>query len=92
MFNLQNILTLIENGKTDEAAAALDAYLKTESGANDAEALFMRGKLDWQLGNRRSAMGYYKQAAAIDPTSRAATALNQAYDIMAFFNPDIYNP
>lgn len=92
MFNLQNIRTLIENGKITEAAEALDSYLETDAGATDAEALFMRGKLDWQLGNKRAAMGYYKRAAAIDPASPATTALNQAYEIMAFFNPDIYNP
>lgn len=91
MFNPANIEALLSSGNSEEAMNQLNAYLAGE-GSGDDVAWFMRGKLNWQLGNRRQAITDYRTAVSINPASPAASALDQADDIMAFFNPDIFNP
>ena len=43
-------------------------------------------------GERRQAMSDYAHAISINPESPARQALEQAHDIMAFFNTDLMNP
>ncbi len=57
-----------------------------------AEALFLRGKVWWRMGERSRATSDYAASAAIDPAGPAAKALEQARDIADFFNPDLLNP
>lgn len=93
MFNLTNIKALVAEGKLSEALDLLTAYLESgKSSADDDDAWFLHGRINWQLDNRREAMNDYRKAMAINPASPAATALEQAYRIMSFFNPDIFNP
>ncbi len=48
--------------------------------------------LYWKLGRRGAAMSDYAAAAAIDPASPAAAALEQARSIMDFYDRNLYNP
>lgn len=84
-----NIASAVENGDTDAALARLDEEL---SQGESAEAYYLRGRLMWKLGRKAEAMSDYSKAAAIDPSSPAAAALEMARDVMNFFNPDLYNP
>ena len=69
--------------------AEITALLKSN---NLTEALFLRGKIHWRLGNRSRATSDYAAAAAADPDSPAAEALEQARAVEDFFNPDLLNP
>lgn len=84
------INNLISQNRLGEA---LDLLNKSLADTPDcAEALFNRGRVYWRLGRRSDAITDYEAAVAIDPSSPAAIALDQARSIMDFFNPDLYNP
>lgn len=84
------ISRLISVNRLEDALHALNAAIGAD--ADDADALLMRGKVYWRLGERSKAMSDYGRAAAIDPYGPAAVALEQARNIEAFFNPDLLNP
>ena len=80
---------LISNGQYDDALRKLDAVIDITP---DAELLYTRGRLLWNLGRKTEAMSDYAAAVDIDPSSPAATALQMTRDIMDFYNHDLYNP
>ena len=86
----QKIEELINENRVDEARIALDLAIKSD--ANKDKLYFTRGKLDWRLGNRSQAITDYEHAVAINPNSPARIALDNAHDVISFFNPDIFNP
>lgn len=90
MESLENIHILIREDKLDDALHALNAFIDNE--ADNAEALFLRGKVLWRKGLRPLATTDYARSAAIDPDGPAAMALEHARDIESFFNPDLLNP
>lgn len=81
---------LIGANKLHEAMQLLDKMIIEEPDADDL--YFKRGKLLWRLGNRAAAMNDYAKAKSLNPNSPAARALELAYDVANFFNPDLYNP
>lgn len=87
---LQDIQTILADNKIDEAINELNALIAINP--NNDEALFLRGKAFWRLGNRSRALTDYATAASINPDSPAVFALEQAREIEAFFNPDLLNP
>ena len=87
---LQDIKTILADNKIDEAINELNALIAINP--NNDEALFLRGKAYWRLGNRSRALTDYATAASINPDSPAVFALEQAREIEAFFNPDLLNP
>ncbi len=84
------INSLISANQLDQALEMLNKSLANNPA--DAEALFARGRVYWRLGKRGDAISDYEAAVAADPASPAAVALEQARQVMDFFNPDIYNP
>lgn len=86
----QNIATLIEQDRLDEAITLLNRAIT--AAPDDDTLLFTRGRLHWRLGNRAEAMADYARAAELRPDGPAARALEQSRDIMDFFNPDLLNP
>ncbi|MDE6394517.1 MAG: hypothetical protein K2K77_04170 [Duncaniella sp.] len=99
MDNIQIIERLVADGKLHEAVERLGVMLAETTSADGredacaiADLYFRRGKLSWRLGNRAAATSDYAHAAALDPTSPAVKALEQAVAVADFFNPDLYNP
>lgn len=90
MHTLQLIASQISQNHLQPALDMLNDFIRSHP--DNAEALFMRGKLYWKLGNRAAATSSYAAAAELDPGSPAAAALEQARTIEAFFNPDLLNP
>ena len=84
------ISQLIENGDFSCAISLLDEFIAHHPDA--ATAYYERGRLHWRLGNHRKAISDYCSADNLAPHGKAEQALNQAREIMDFFNPDIYNP
>lgn len=87
---MKQIEELLKNNKIEDAIVLLSDIINKSP--SDADALFLRGKLYWRLGNRSKATSDYAAAAGLDPDSPAASALEQARDIENFFNPDLLNP
>lgn len=90
MIEEQKIKSIIAENSAEKAVAILEELSATNPG--NSLLLTEIGKLHWRLGNRGAAMSAYKQAADIDPDGPAALLLENADDIMAFFNPDLLNP
>lgn len=92
MQEIQIIESLVARGELREAVDALTELMGRDADA-DGGLHFLRGKLYWRMGDRAAAMNDYTAALDINPSLTAAsTALAQARDIAAFFNPDLYNP
>ncbi len=81
------IMALFNANCLDEAEALLDDKKQEDQ----AWVFYMRGRIEWKKGNKTEAISFYEKAAA-DPESEAATALEQAREIMDFYNKDLYNP
>lgn len=96
MQDIKNIDNLVASGRFDEAIGMLSLGIAGKEGMADAKALaemyFRRGKLYWRLGRRSAATSDYVKASSLDADSPAVKALEQARDVEAFFNPDLYNP
>ena len=86
--NKEQIQALYLDNKLEEASA----LLAPPAAQNDPWAIYMLGRIAWKQGRKTDAITIYEQAAALDPGSEAAVALEQAHEIMAFFNKDLYNP
>lgn len=108
MEKLQEIEELVSAGELEAAVGALtelidandatpgaltelvDANNTTAEGLDDL--YFRRGKLYWRLGRRGEATSDYMKAVAVNPSSPASRALENARDVEAFYNKDLYNP
>lgn len=90
MGNLEMVKATVKNGRLQDAIGMLNGMI--EGDANNDTLYFERGKLYWRMGERSKAMGDYAKAKSINPDSPADKALEQAYDVVNFFNPDLYNP
>ena len=86
----QKIEELINQNRLEEAIISLNNAI--EADAYNDQLYFLRGKLHWRLGNRSQAITDYEHAVAINPQSPARIALDNARDVISFFNPDLYNP
>lgn len=83
------ITAMFDQNRLDEADRALDGL----DGTSDrAWALYMKGRIAWKRGLKSQAMSFYAEAAGLEPDSEAATALEQARQVMDFYNKDLYNP
>lgn len=89
MTEMTEIRALIDAERYDEALERLDAAIA----GRETEALYlMRGRLLWRLGRRGAAITDYEYAEALNPGGSASTLLEQARDVLDFFNPDLLNP
>ena len=86
----EEIITLIDNGKPQEAIEKL-RKLVTENPQDD-NSYYAMGRLYWQLGDHSEAVNCYRRAVEINPDSPARHALELANDVFDFFNPDLLNP
>ena len=86
----QKIEELINENRPEDAITELNFALESEG--NNDRLYFERGKLHWRMGNRAQAITDYEHAVAINPQSPARIALDNAHDVISFFNPDIFNP
>ena len=81
-----------ENISEETAArlAVLDARLEADGA--DEEALIERGRLYWALGRRSEAIGDYLEAQRVNPSGKATQLLKATYEILDFYNKDLFNP
>ena len=86
----QKIEELINENRLEEALLLLNKEITIEK--NNDQLYFQRGKINWRLGNKSQAITDYEHAVDINPLSPARIALDNARDVISFFNPDLYNP
>lgn len=78
---------------TEESAVKLRCLdERIASDGNDEDALIERGRLYWALEKRREAIGDYLAAQRINPSGKATQLLKATYEILDFYNKDLYNP
>ncbi len=90
MDELQQIKNLLCCNTFDEAMKLANKVL--EKDPDNAQALFLRGKIHWRTGNRKAATDDYLKSARLEPGGPAERALEQARDIESFFDRQLYNP
>ena len=90
--NRDEILDMIAAGQYADVYAATEKALCSERTTERATAYYLRGRAAWKEGYHADAITCYESAVALDPHSDAAVALEQAREIMSFYNKDLYNP
>jgi tetratricopeptide (TPR) repeat protein len=59
----------------------------------NADAYFYRGKAKWQNGNLPAAINDFNKVLDINPNhNQAKVSIEMVRQILAFRNPDLYNP
>lgn len=88
---LEEIKKLKEDGADGEKLVGLLAEYIEDNPADD-EALYMRGVCNFSLGRRADAINDYLAALRLNPQSKAGMALKTTYEILNYYNKDLYNP
>ena len=70
---------------SEETLSSLDTYIAAHP--EDDEALTERALLNWS-----AAINDHLAAVRLNPKSRSGQALKAAYEILNFYNKDLYNP
>lgn len=86
----QHINSLLHDNRLDEALELANRNI--EANPSSAEALYLRGKVLWRMGRKGDAMSDYTASSLIDPDGPASVALEQAHEVIHFYNPDLMNP
>lgn len=73
-----------------KAVEVITGYLSLH--IDDEQALTLRGMKYWSLGNRAMAINDYLAAIRINPDSNARMLMKSTYDILDYYNKDLYNP
>lgn len=74
----------------EEAIKELDIRIAHDPG--DEAALTLRGMRHWALSHRSLAIKDYLAAVRINPSGPASLLLQNANDILDFYNKDLLNP
>lgn len=84
----------MENTQRDDDALeriqALSGRIVADN--RDEEAFIERGRLYWAIGCRKEAINDYLAAQRLNPDGKATQLLKATYDILDFYNKDLYNP
>ena len=81
-----------ENMSIDVAARLQALSERIAADAGDEAALIERGRLYWALGKRSEAINDYLAAQKVNPDGAAKQLLKATYEILDFYNKDLYNP
>lgn len=92
MRTIEEIKKDITDGNTDRDALITELSEIIVAQPDNDEAYLQRGLLNWRAGNRAKAINDYNQALRINPDSEARLALKATYDILDFYNKDLFNP
>jgi tetratricopeptide (TPR) repeat protein len=87
---LGSIRKLIEEGDTQQAIAALEAYVKAHPEADDTP-FYLLGNAHRKHGDWQQALNNYLEAIDRNPESPAVHAKAMLMDILNFYNKDMYN-
>ncbi|MCM1006115.1 MAG: tetratricopeptide repeat protein [Prevotella sp.] len=91
MKNIEEIKAEYEKALNAEQAVADYTALIQAAPEND-EPYVERGLMYWKLGKRAEAINDYNEAIRLNPNSRAVQVKSATYDILDFYNKDLFNP
>ncbi len=80
---------MLADGQVVEALELTERELGT---GKDATLLYLKGKAHIKLGEWQQAINIFLRAKELEPEGVAAQALPMLYDILDFYNKDLYNP
>lgn len=75
---------------TEETIAQMTARIAGNPG--DEEAYILRGRAYWSLSRRSDAINDYLAAQRLNPEGKATQLLKATYEILDYYNKDLYNP
>lgn len=81
-----------ENEPEDITAKLQSLSERLEQCGEDQDSLIERGRLYWALGKRSDAINDYLAAQRLNPEGKAKELLKATYEILNFYNKDLYNP
>lgn len=87
---LENIKTMIKDGKIEEAKTALNRVIAENKEYSDI-AYYLLGNACRKLGDWQGALNNYQTAIDINPDSPAKDAREMMMDILNFYNKDMFN-
>jgi tetratricopeptide (TPR) repeat protein len=86
-----NGLQALYAGRLEEAEELLSKAIDEDP--KNAETFYYRGKTRWQSGNLTAALNDFYKALDINPLyNQAKVSIEMVKQILAFRNPDLYNP
>ncbi len=88
MTEWHDIEQMLSRGETEAAVARLDTLLA--SPASDDRLYYLRGKARFKQNRWQQALEDFMEAVRLNPASPAAEALEMTYEILEFYNKDIY--
>lgn len=89
--NFDNGIQALHAGKLEEAERLLT--LAIDDDPKDSESFYYRGKTRWQRGDLSAALNDFYKALDINPNyNQAKVSIEMVKQILAFRNPDLYNP
>lgn len=88
--NISELKANIKGLDATEAIQIITDYLTHNP--KDDEALTLRGMKYWSLNRRADAINDYLAAIEINPASKAREAMKATYEILDFYNKDLFNP
>lgn len=63
-----------------------------EKNPDNEDAFLLRGRKYWSLNRRSEAINDYLSARRINPEGKANDLLKATYEILDYYNKDLYNP
>lgn len=88
---IQEIKAHIQAGDSaEQCVEMLTVYI--EHHPADDEAFYLRGVRYWSLGQRSLAINDYLTAIKLNPKSKATMAIKTSYEILNYYNKNLYNP
>lgn len=81
---------MVADETTERGIEILTEILKSEP--YNENAYVLRGRLWWKLNKRSSAINDYLAAKRLNPAGKGAQMLKATYDILDYYNKDLYNP
>lgn len=92
MRTIEEIKKDINDGIVNRDVLIQELSTLISSNPTNDEAYLQRGLLHWRAGQRAKAINDYNQALRINPDSEARLVLKATYDILNFYNKDLFNP
>lgn len=86
----EELKEMISREDAERGIELLGGVLKSEPYNEHAYAL--RGRLWWKLNRRANAINDYLAAKRLNPAGKGAQLLKATYDILDYYNKDLYNP
>ena len=89
--DIKELKQLVEQNELSRSLEILNERIQSDS--NDAQALLLRGRIQYKMQKWGEAMNDFSSVLELEPdNSEAKTGLEMARNILGYFTPDMFNP